>query len=71
MNNRKDFNSKEHCPETALTQEIDLLSLWAAADEQKKTFSDFEAITEQLHVAPDTLATTEIDLSRRRCVHHK
>jgi len=69
MDNRKDFHPEEHSPETDLTQEVDLLSLWAA-DRKKKHFSDFEAVTEQIHVSPDSLATTEIDLSKRHCINH-
>lgn len=70
MDNRKDFHTEEHSPETDLTQEVDLLSLWAS-DMEKKNFSDFEAVTEQIHVSPDSLATTEIDLSRRHYINHK
>ena len=70
MDTRKDFHTEEHSPDTDLTQEVDLLSLWAS-DMEKKNFSDFEAVTEQIHVSPDALATAEIDLSKRHYINHK
>jgi hypothetical protein len=65
MNNKKNIRADNHSPETALTQEIDLLNIRPSNRKTKPT-SDFDAITEQLHVAPDALSTVEIDLSKPR-----
>jgi hypothetical protein len=62
---RKNLHSEEHSPDTALTQEVDLLSLWALSKE-RSSISDFDAVTEQIHVSPDTLSTAEIELSKLR-----
>jgi hypothetical protein len=61
MDNKKRFDHKEYYPETAPTQEVDLKNMLNAATETA-TPSDFDAITEQIHLAPDTLSTIEIDL---------
>ncbi len=70
MDNRKDFHTKQYSPETDLTQEVDLLSLWVS-DTEKKNISDFEAVTEQIYLSPETLSTAEIDLSKRRYINQK
>jgi hypothetical protein len=65
MNNKKDIRADNQSPETALTQEIDLLKI-RPSSRKTKTASDFDAVTEQLHVAPDALSTVEIDLAKLR-----
>ncbi|RUM95035.1 MAG: hypothetical protein DSZ28_00100 [Thiothrix sp.] len=70
MDNRKDFHAKQYSAETDLTQEVDLLSLWVS-DTEKKNISDFEAVTEQIYLSPETLSTAEIDLSKRRYINQK
>ncbi len=69
MNTQKEFRH-EDSPETALTQEIDLLGSWPSSSE-KTSVSDFDATTEQIQLPPDTLPTIEIDLPKQCNAYHK
>lgn len=64
MGDNKKTCQDKHSPDTALTLEVDLSHEWLA-DTQAMTISDFEAVTEQVSLSPDTESTIEIDLPKR------